>query len=281
MNSATVTPLAHHDGAVTFGELSVVGGVPDDGAAIFRQATEEPVEIGLGAEIDPSGRVIEQHHVGIGGERPGNDHLLLVAAAERGDRRRSIRCPDLEALEPSRCHLAHTLKRDEAPAANPAQARYGNVVVDRPKGKYAIGGAVTGHECRFAKNLNLTRDRAAASENGSQHLTLTASLKPGQADDFASADLQGNTPEARIVNSVEPDQDFLNSVPSVNHIPGSIPRRTAKQAKQFGLANAIRRPAHGTDPFRITTMRSARSRVSWRRCDMKMKEMPLAHRRFM
>ncbi len=41
---------------------------------------EQAVEVGLGAKVDSTRRVVEQDDVGLGGERPCYHHLLLIAA---------------------------------------------------------------------------------------------------------------------------------------------------------------------------------------------------------
>ena len=57
------------------------------------------VDLGLGADVDAGGGLIEDEHARLRRERPGQEHLLLVAAAERRDAALGVRGHDAEALD--------------------------------------------------------------------------------------------------------------------------------------------------------------------------------------
>src|SRR5690606_19244181 len=80
-------PGAEDVDAVAVRHLGVLAGVPDDAAALGRLLPDEAVQVRLGVHVDTAERVVEQDQVGAGGEGPGDEHLLLVAAAELGDHR--------------------------------------------------------------------------------------------------------------------------------------------------------------------------------------------------
>ena len=79
-------PAVEHDHDPVAG-AEVVQFVGDDQRrfAVVGQLPE-PVEQKLfGADVDPVGRPDGDHQVGPGGQRPGGDNLLLVAAGQRRD----------------------------------------------------------------------------------------------------------------------------------------------------------------------------------------------------
>ena len=52
--------LAHHDDAVAHRQhLGEVGGDHDDGDAVAGEVVDQLVDIGLGADVDPAGRLVE------------------------------------------------------------------------------------------------------------------------------------------------------------------------------------------------------------------------------
>ena len=50
------------------------------------QLGEQVVHLGLGADVDAAGRLVDQQHPRAGGEPLGQHDLLLVAAGQGGDR---------------------------------------------------------------------------------------------------------------------------------------------------------------------------------------------------
>ncbi len=67
-------------------QLVHLGRVPDEGPAGLGLGADHAVDLLLGADVDAAHRVVHQHHRRRARERPGEQHLLLVAARQRQDR---------------------------------------------------------------------------------------------------------------------------------------------------------------------------------------------------
>ena len=57
-----------------------------DGHAVGGQVGHQPVHLGLGADVDAAGRLVDDEHPRAGGQPLGQHDLLLVAAGQRADR---------------------------------------------------------------------------------------------------------------------------------------------------------------------------------------------------
>src|SRR2546430_677473 len=92
--------LAHDDHAV--GETENFGQVRrhhDHREPVGREVADDRVDLALRADVDALGRLVEQQHLGLGGEPPGEQHLLLVAAGQRGHRLLPRAGPQPQAAE--------------------------------------------------------------------------------------------------------------------------------------------------------------------------------------
>ena len=69
-------PLAEPD------DLLELGGDEDDGHPAFGELGDGLLDLGLGADVDAAGRLVEDEQVGVRGEPAAEQHLLLVAAGE-------------------------------------------------------------------------------------------------------------------------------------------------------------------------------------------------------
>src|SRR2546421_3743918 len=78
---------AHDDHAVGEAEdLGQVRGDDDHGEPFGGEVADDGIDLALRADVDALGRLVEEQHLGLGGEPPGQQHLLLVAAGQRGHR---------------------------------------------------------------------------------------------------------------------------------------------------------------------------------------------------
>src|SRR6185437_47570 len=69
---------------IDFGQ---VGRDQDDAGAVLQKLRQQPIDLGLGADIDAHRRLVEDEEVGAVVEPLADHHLLLVAARHRGDQR--------------------------------------------------------------------------------------------------------------------------------------------------------------------------------------------------
>src|SRR5271155_1642901 len=67
-------------------QLARIGGVPDDSYAIPGDICDQRVDEALGADVDAAGDIVEKEDRRLGQEPLLQERLLLVAAAEIGDR---------------------------------------------------------------------------------------------------------------------------------------------------------------------------------------------------
>ena len=66
-------------------ELVDLAGEDHDAHAFGAEPVQDCVDLPLGPDVNPSGGVIEQQDLGVGGKPAGQQHLLLVAAGQGGD----------------------------------------------------------------------------------------------------------------------------------------------------------------------------------------------------
>ena len=80
---ADLAAVAHHDDALGEPEhLLELGRDEDDGEALLGQLGDLALDVGLRADVDAAGRLVEHDQLGRGREPAGQQHLLLVAAGE-------------------------------------------------------------------------------------------------------------------------------------------------------------------------------------------------------
>ena len=85
--SAVMPSLAEDDDPVRDGQqLGQLARGHDDRPALGGQLADQFVDLGLGADVDAAGGLVEQEDLGLDQEPAGEDALLLVAAREAGDR---------------------------------------------------------------------------------------------------------------------------------------------------------------------------------------------------
>src|SRR5919106_1827501 len=89
--------LAHDQHAVAHGQhLGQIRGDEHDGHARASELIDDPVDVGLGAHVDPPGRLVEDQYGRPGVEPLGEHRLLLVAPREQPDGLREAGGADAE-----------------------------------------------------------------------------------------------------------------------------------------------------------------------------------------
>ena len=84
------------------------------------EAVDQLIDLGLAADVDAAGWLIEEEDVHVVLEQSGEGNLLLVSTGEVGDRLLGAIAPDAELLDPHGSHLVlpspdHDAGRAEAP----------------------------------------------------------------------------------------------------------------------------------------------------------------------
>ena len=144
------------------------------------------VDVGLGADVDAGGRLVEQQHPAGAAQRPGEQHLLLIAAGERVDRRLGAVGADGEArrsIPPSR-GVPPSGGRRQVGAGRKTFSRTPNVGTSPVRARSSpssTGGAAH----------SIVPAAAAQAGDALQHGAAAGADESGEADDLAGADVQG------------------------------------------------------------------------------------------
>ena len=123
--SPSPVQLAGHDAVVEHEhpgaqgqQVADVGRRDDDAEALAHLLGDEVVDGVAGADVDAGGRLAQHEHLRVPGERAPEEHLLLVAAAQRLDRARRRRPPSRPACRSSRWRTRRSLAAVEPEAAS-------------------------------------------------------------------------------------------------------------------------------------------------------------------
>ena len=126
--------------------LGQLAGDHQDRQALAGQLGEQPVHLGLGADVDAAGGLVDDQQLRVGGQPLGDDDLLLVAAAHGGGLHVQRVGLDLEAVGPRPGGL-YSAPAVRKPALLEAAADdRGDVLADRALDDQALLAAVLGHE---------------------------------------------------------------------------------------------------------------------------------------
>jgi hypothetical protein len=218
--------MEHQDAVHQVDQLVDFTGQHDDGRAGVGQSAEHVVQLVLGLQVDPAGGVIEEDHAGFRGQPAGDDHLLLVPAAQASD---GVLAPWGEvdgagvALEPGPGPAWTQHAREHVPF----QRRHAVVVDDRQHVGHAFDLAVARHvddapgdaapvgrdgrrvvvSASFRpRNVDVAGVRIVQPGQASDQLVLAVTLEPSEADDLAATDGGGERAGAGAQGDVvEPD----------------------------------------------------------------------------
>ncbi len=90
--------VAHHGDLVAEAEhLLQLGGDEQHRHAAVGQLHDQLLDLGLGADVDAAGGLVEDQQARLGDQPAGQQHLLLVAAGEVAHRHVGVRRPDAQA----------------------------------------------------------------------------------------------------------------------------------------------------------------------------------------
>ena len=185
-------------------DLLELGRDQDDAEPVGREARDEVVDRALRADVDAARRLVRDHHARLAQERPGEQHLLLIASRERAHRRGVGRPADVAAIEHGARGLPLARAAHDAECAHVAESRERRVLDHRAAEDQAVVLAGLGdhHEaCREAAarapaerlpGLEHRRSRlhARGAVEGTGQLGASRPDQPGHAEDLARAQIE-------------------------------------------------------------------------------------------
>src|SRR5918994_560718 len=194
--------LEHHHRVRALDHLLEFRGDEQDAKALAGQVVDQALDLGLGPDVDPPGRLVEDQHLGVEAEYPGQEHLLLVAAGELGHRLVGARRLDPQAADERGDELVLAPLGHEAGPGEGRQRSQDDVLAHRQVGHDALGLAVLGEHRDAGADGGLGRsqpqgpaadaDRALVERLGPEdrlgRLGASRAEQAGQADDLAPPD---------------------------------------------------------------------------------------------
>ena len=190
-----------HDPVGHAEHLGQLGRHHHDGEPVGGQRRHQPVHLGLGADVDAAGRLVDDQQFRVGGQPLGQHDLLLVAAGQGADRVGQVTELGLQPLGPLGRLVALGAAQQQAEPGQLAGSGQGHVALDRQLHDQALLAAVLGDQRhagghRGARRAGLEplaeeRDGAGVvrvdAEHRLHHLGPSGPDQTGQGDDLAGA----------------------------------------------------------------------------------------------
>src|SRR5690606_36615019 len=202
----------HHDDPVRQGQQFIQVRRDENHREPLRdQAADQPADLGLGADVDPARRLIQNQHRGLRVDPPGQQHLLLVAPAQIADSLVKAGGPDVQiAYRPlaARFGLAPV---EESPALRqPVDDDRDQVVLHVHLAKQAVVAPVLGQVADAELDGLLGRGKAHRApvtpdsssrrwldaETALRQLRPARAVDPGDAQGLLAVELKGELLEA-------------------------------------------------------------------------------------
>ena len=175
------------------------------GDAVVAERQHEPLHLGLRADVDPACRLVEDQQARLGEQPAREQDLLLVAAAQVPDDRRSDRRGRMSsASDPLGDQLVLPPAGDRPRPAAAGLQREDDVLAHRQLVDEALGAAVLGtegdaagrrraraaHRHRLAVDVEPPRVGLVGAEEEPRDLGAARAEQAGEADDLARRDRQ-------------------------------------------------------------------------------------------
>lgn len=112
------------------------------GSIALGERVDELINLGLGADIDASGRLIEQQNIDVGMQEPGDGYFLLVAAAEVADGLLGRLAFNWNTFDPRIASLGLSRWENQATGTEAVQLGQGEILGDAETGGEALRLAV-------------------------------------------------------------------------------------------------------------------------------------------
>ena len=221
---------------------------------VARELDEQVMHFGLGGHVDAPGGLVHDQHRGLAAQPLGQHDLLLVAAGEHGHRVLEPAVLDREPGRPVGGQRALGRGPDEPAAPQPPQRGQRHVLLHRHVHDQPLLAPVLGHEPHpgghrpggraAPEPLPAHRDRARVvpvdAEDRPGHLAAPGADQPGQRDDLAGPDGEGDVGEHALAGEpVHGEQrlarrDLLARRPfgqfPADHRPDQVARDQARRA---------------------------------------------------
>ena len=197
-------PAAEDDDRAVAGELHLLElrRVEQDGGAGPGEVAKQDVDLVLGADVDPAGRIEAEHRLHAPGDPPRDRHLLLVAAREPAHLALGPGV-DLERVDRAIDLLLLVTEVDQAPATDAGRERERDVLADGPLHEQRHGpvggdvheagpdgvGRVVERDGR-AVHEQLAAGRALRARQDVEELVLALALEGDHAEHLARVEVE-------------------------------------------------------------------------------------------
>src|SRR5262249_31059913 len=195
------------------------------GHAVVSQGFDEPVDFGLGTDVDAACRLVEDQDLGLTCKPTGEDDLLLVSTGELADGLLDAGRLDAQALHEVRGHCALASAVKDAEPRNLVGYHEACVLTHRADEKQRLLLAIFGNKpdtgsdgvARLAQAHGTTVHQDAPcgqlvdTDDGARHLGASGAHQAAEAEDLAGAHLKVHVAymNRRHAFELEPDSSGL------------------------------------------------------------------------
>ena len=273
--STSATPAVAHDQHAVAGvaELLVVGGGDDTTAPCRRGVADQPVDGGLGADVDALGRLVEEQHPRPAAQPVGEHDLLLVAARQLAEDRVGARAGGRRGARSNRRPRALAGAVAARPAASVRAGRSASVLAHgqpddgRPRSAVGRHGAHAGGSRRADCGATVCRRPGPARRGGTApNSSGWSSSRPEPVRPAMPSDLTARPSRSTCRLSPPSPRTSGDVAGRVRRCRGQARRSSSRRASGAraspGRVGDVSVP---TRPSRSTVTRSAIARTSSRR----------------
>src|SRR5207248_3008187 len=127
-------------------DLFQVAGNHQNGRTLSGELVHEAVDLALGADVDATGRLVENEHAWLPSQPLAEDNLLLIAAAQEPDLLAQTGRPYFQALTLIGCHGPLATLGHQPQKAEPVEVRQADVMLHALFEDQAVKASVFRHE---------------------------------------------------------------------------------------------------------------------------------------
>ena len=194
--------------------LLQLGGDEDHRHALAGELGDQLLDLGLGADVDAAGRLVEDEHLRLGDQPAGQQHLLLVAAARgcasarsgRPGGCRAPRCTALTSVARVACGIGRSQPREACSASSMLSATVRSSMTPSAR-RFSLENAILRSiACRglrsrrrSARTSQLAGVGGVGAEQQPGELGAAGAEQAGDPDDLALVDARGRRPRRRAL----------------------------------------------------------------------------------